>query len=116
MAVARILWESGSRDLELLQAAYLHDTLEDTKTTHEGLARTFGERVASLVEVVTKSKDVTGDDYFLRIKAHSQAAVQLKLADRQHNNSELDLLPPEMTDVRRKAANKTILMNKIFFA
>lgn len=36
-------------DAELVAAGWLHDTIEDTATTREELARTFSERVASLV-------------------------------------------------------------------
>jgi guanosine-3',5'-bis(diphosphate) 3'-pyrophosphohydrolase len=36
-------------DAELVAAGWLHDTIEDTETTREELARKFSERVASLV-------------------------------------------------------------------
>ncbi|MBR0797812.1 bifunctional (p)ppGpp synthetase/guanosine-3',5'-bis(diphosphate) 3'-pyrophosphohydrolase [Bradyrhizobium jicamae] len=36
-------------DAELVAAGWLHDTIEDTETTREELARRFGTRVASLV-------------------------------------------------------------------
>src|SRR6201989_2303580 len=36
-------------DAELVAAGWLHDTIEDTETTREELARIFSERVASLV-------------------------------------------------------------------
>ena len=36
-------------DAELVAAGWLHDTIEDTETTREELARTFSDRVASLV-------------------------------------------------------------------
>ena len=40
-------------DAELVAAGWLHDTIEDTETTREGLAQTFSERVAALVVEVT---------------------------------------------------------------
>jgi len=40
-------------DAELVAAGWLHDTIEDTETTHEELARKFSERIASLVVEVT---------------------------------------------------------------
>ena len=40
-------------DAELVAAGWLHDTIEDTETTREGLAQKFGERVAALVVEVT---------------------------------------------------------------
>ena len=39
-----------TRDQELLAAAALHDTIEDTSVTMEDIRREFGERVARLVE------------------------------------------------------------------
>ena len=40
-------------DADLIAAAWLHDTIEDTGTTREELAQKFGERVAALVVEVT---------------------------------------------------------------
>src|SRR6201995_4244193 len=40
-------------DAELVAAGWLHDTIEDTDTSHDELAQRFGARVASLVEEVT---------------------------------------------------------------
>src|SRR5215831_691905 len=40
---------SDGADAELVAAGWLHDTIEDTATTREELARNFSERVASLV-------------------------------------------------------------------
>ncbi len=40
-------------DAELVAAGWLHDTIEDTETTHQELAGIFGERVAALVVEVT---------------------------------------------------------------
>jgi len=44
---------TGGRDAELIAAGWLHDTIEDTATTHEELAEEFSERVADLVAEVT---------------------------------------------------------------
>lgn len=43
-------------DIEVLQAAILHDTLEDTQVTFEDIRRMFGSRVAALVEDETEDK------------------------------------------------------------
>src|SRR3954462_14355648 len=43
----------GVTDLATLQAALLHDTVEDTATTAEELERTFGAEVAALVMEMT---------------------------------------------------------------
>src|SRR3712207_4851286 len=55
--VAEVLARVGGvRDLVTLQAAILHDTLEDTETTAEELAAAFGPEVLRVVEEVTDDK------------------------------------------------------------
>jgi (p)ppGpp synthase/HD superfamily hydrolase len=51
--VAEIVADLGL-DLDSVIAALLHDTIEDTKATHEDVAKRFGLTVADLVEGVTK--------------------------------------------------------------
>ena len=43
-------------DAQVLAAAVLHDTLEDTTTTKEELERNFGKRVADLVKAESENK------------------------------------------------------------
>jgi myo-inositol-1(or 4)-monophosphatase len=43
-------------DIEILQAAILHDTMEDTDVTFDVLEKEFGARVAKLVEQETENK------------------------------------------------------------
>ena len=45
-----------TEDQELIAAAVLHDTLEDTETGYEELVREFGERVAELVRAESEDK------------------------------------------------------------
>ena len=45
-----------TNDLEVLAAAVLHDTIEDTPTTIEDIRNAFGERVAMLVASETEDK------------------------------------------------------------
>jgi guanosine-3',5'-bis(diphosphate) 3'-pyrophosphohydrolase len=57
--VAMTLWEQGGvRDPIILQAAILHDTLEDTETTFDELSHGFGKQVASIVREVTDDKSL----------------------------------------------------------
>ena len=51
IAVANFLASTGITDMDVLQAAVLHDTVEDTHTTIEEITRKFGARVASIVKV-----------------------------------------------------------------
>ena len=42
--------EAGVTDVDVLCAALLHDTIEDTKTTPDELEREFGHAIASIVQ------------------------------------------------------------------
>src|SRR5574341_1153174 len=48
--------EGGVRDIEVLCAALLHDTLEDTDTTLRELEQAFNARIADIVAEVTDDK------------------------------------------------------------
>ena len=48
-----------TNDLEMLAAAILHDTVEDTDTTIEQIETLFGPRVAHLVHIETAQKGVS---------------------------------------------------------
>jgi GTP pyrophosphokinase len=76
---------------ELIAAAYLHDTIEDTDTTHEALHDLFGGLVASLVLELTSDlnqiKKVGKKEYLAKKMAHDMSSYGLviKLADRLDN-------------------------------
>jgi guanosine-3',5'-bis(diphosphate) 3'-pyrophosphohydrolase len=80
-----------SKNLDaLISAAFLHDTLEDTDTTHEDLEKMFGALVASLVKELTSDKDkikeVGKTDYLAqKMATMSSWALVIKLADRLDN-------------------------------
>ena len=75
----------------LISAAYLHDTIEDTDTTHEALHDLFGGLVASLVLELTSDleqiKKVGKKEYLAKKMAHDMSSYGLviKLADRLDN-------------------------------
>src|SRR5438309_9964125 len=48
--------EGGVTDVEVLCAALLHDTVEDTATTHDELLDAFGSRIARIVAEVTEDE------------------------------------------------------------
>lgn len=56
--LARLLHRAGHDDEELLAAAFLHDTVEDTDTTLEEIEDAFGSEVRELVEAMSEDKDV----------------------------------------------------------
>lgn len=75
-------------NLEVIQAAYLHDTLEDTDTTLKELDETFGVQVAELVMQVTHKGSKETGYYFPYLK--SRDAILIKFCDRVHNISRMD--------------------------
>jgi (p)ppGpp synthase/HD superfamily hydrolase len=73
---------------ELIAAAYLHDTLEDTDTTREDLVREFGDAVAMLVDAVTDGKGKNRKERKQRpykLIPMVRWSLFLKLADRVAN-------------------------------
>jgi len=81
LAVYKIL-RRVTIDEDLLCAALLHDTIEDTLMTHARLKRLFGIRIANLV------REVTHNDNGSFPHLHSRQGWMLKLADILHNMSE----------------------------
>lgn len=71
-------------DENLLAAACLHDTLEDTETTYEELVYEFGQDIADLVKEVTKDKNKD----FPNLK--TPRGLMLKVADRLANVARLN--------------------------
>lgn len=99
IAVAAVLVaEGGVTDDDLLVAALLHDTVEDTDTTIQELESTFGSAVASLVEEMTDNKELAKDERKrLQIEnapGASDAAKQLKIADKICNIRDITASPP----------------------
>ncbi len=86
---------SISEDENLVAAAFLHDTLEDTETTYDELVETFNEDIANLVQEVTKIK-VDGRKLFPML--HTRRGIILKFADRLHNLNRMDTRPQEWQD------------------
>jgi guanosine-3',5'-bis(diphosphate) 3'-pyrophosphohydrolase len=83
---------AGVTDPEILQAAVLHDVVEDTPCTIDDVRRAFGARVAGLVGWVTKPDLAAGADraaakaaYLARLRDAPDDAVLVKLADRASN-------------------------------
>jgi guanosine-3',5'-bis(diphosphate) 3'-pyrophosphohydrolase len=99
IAVKHILSEMGGvEDVEVLAAALLHDTLEDTPTTREELIENFGQRVCSLVEEVsddkTLSKKTRKDLQIEHAPQLSEGAVLIKLGDKISNVTDIAHTPP----------------------
>lgn len=93
MQTAAMIGIVNSHDTNLVAAAWLHDTLEDTDTTYEELVKEFNKDVADLVNEVTHEGDKKTGYYFPRL--HTKRGVQLKYADRLSNLSRMSVWPEE---------------------
>ena len=107
LAVARVLAEEGGvKDPEILAAAILHDTLEDTQTTLHELQQAFGERVAAMVAEVTDDKTLPKQVRKQRQIDHgprkSKGAALIKVADKICNLRDLKKSPPKHWTVERR--------------
>jgi GTP pyrophosphokinase len=83
---------AGVTDPGILQAAVLHDVVEDTPCTIDDVRQAFGGRVAEMVGWVTKPEPTEGIDrkaakeaYLSRLRDAPDDAVLVKLADRVSN-------------------------------
>uniref|UniRef100_A0A9J7ZCY0 Guanosine-3',5'-bis(diphosphate) 3'-pyrophosphohydrolase MESH1 n=1 Tax=Cyprinus carpio carpio TaxID=630221 RepID=A0A9J7ZCY0_CYPCA len=97
--VARILsHEGGITDIEVLQAALLHDTVEDTDTTIDELEAVFGPTVARIVQEVTDDKTLPKEERKRLQVEHaphrSHQAKLVKLADKLYNLRDLNRCTP----------------------
>jgi guanosine-3',5'-bis(diphosphate) 3'-pyrophosphohydrolase len=98
----------GATDIALLQAAILHDTLEDTETTAEELQKLFGSAVRRLVEEVSDDKSLPKEQRKRLQVEHaatlSREARQIKLADKICNLRDLTKRPPANWSTERRLA------------
>lgn len=102
-------------DTVCLAAGMLHDVVEDTPTSVEGLEEQFGPEVAHIVEGVTKISRIhflnpeqqQAENFrkMLLAMVDDVRVVLVKLADRLHNMRTLEHLPPEK---RRRIAHETL--------
>src|SRR3989344_1220957 len=103
-SVALLVAEDGAED-DVVSAALLHDTLEDTDTTQDELAATFNDRVAELVEHVSERKTQDGVKvdwkeakaaYLAHLKDAPDDALLIAIADKIDNiESKLEAIEKE---------------------
>lgn len=86
--VAALVKENGGDD-EQIQAAWLHDTIEDTGATYDDIVEKFGKRVADIVSEVTNKphlKKSEKEAYMTnKLKNLSHDALLVKLCDMRYN-------------------------------
>src|SRR5688572_5276428 len=98
--------EGGVSDVEVLCAALLHDTVEDTDTTPQELEREFGPRIARIVAEVTDDQALPkAERKRLQVEhapALSPEAKLVKLADKICNLRDVVHRPPAKWDSQRR--------------
>ena len=112
IAVAKIVVSNIGLGYKSIIAALLHDVVEDTDYTVDDLSNLFGEKVATLVEGLTKIKTVL-DNEDKAVQKSMQAenfkrilltlnddvrVVLIKLADRLHNCRTIEFMPEHKRD------------------
>src|ERR1044071_4152161 len=107
LEVAELIAASSPHlDIELVMAAFLHDTVEDTGVTLQELEQLFGKDVATLVDEVTDDKSLPKEvRKQLQVKnapKKSERAQTLKLADKISNLRSILASPPAGWDRERK--------------
>ena len=117
IAVARIVVDDIGLGYKSIAAALLHDVVEDTDYTVEDIRERFGDKIASLVEGLTKIKTVLDNEQKTRGTDISQQSLQaenfkrilltmnddvrvvlIKLADRLHNCRTIEHMPEHKRD------------------
>ena len=105
LAVAQIVAEELKLDSESIEAALLHDVIEDTPATHEDVARMFSPTIADLVEGVSKltriqyatKEDEQMENLRKMLIAMSKdiRVILIKVSDRLHNMRTMEYQSPE---------------------
>ncbi|XP_014205934.1 guanosine-3',5'-bis(diphosphate) 3'-pyrophosphohydrolase MESH1 [Copidosoma floridanum] len=99
IGVANILVEEGNvYDPNVIVAALLHDTVEDTDTSFEEIEEHFGEKVRKIVEEVTDDKSLPKLErkrlQIVHAPDSSFKAKLVKLADKLYNLRDLEKETP----------------------
>jgi len=104
LAVAKIVVEEIGLSATSIISALCHDVVEDTDYTLEDISNLFGEKVASIVDGLTKltdeftpqhdSKQANNFRKMLMTLSDDVRVILIKLADRLHNMRTLDSMAP----------------------
>ncbi len=102
MAVAQIVVDEIGLGVKGVMAALLHDVVEDTEYSSEDIARLFGEKIATMVDGLTKMSGAvaTGSSQqaesfrkVLLTLSDDVRVILIKIADRLHNMRTLGSMP-----------------------
>ena len=102
--VAKIVNQEIGLGAKSIAVSLLHDVVEDTEYTLEDVERDFGEKIASLIDGLTKisgtynkenSSSLQAENFrkMLLTLSDDLRVILIKIADRLHNMRTLDSLP-----------------------
>src|SRR4051812_27376098 len=116
IAVAQICAEEIGLGTTSIVCALLHDTVEDTDLTLDDIKGLFGERVAAIIDGLTKISGVIDNTSSLQAEnfrkilltmSEDIRVILIKLADRLHNMRTLDHMK---RDKQIKIASETLFL------
>ncbi|PWN69352.1 RelA/SpoT family protein [Chryseobacterium phosphatilyticum] len=114
IAVAKIVATEIGLGATSIACALLHDVIEDSDYTYEDLKKIFGEKIAAIVNGLTKISimnhqniSVQSENYrkLLLTLSEDFRVILIKIADRLHNMRTLESMAP---DKQKKIASETV--------
>jgi len=114
IAVAKIVAKEIGLGATSIACALLHDVIEDSEYAYEDLKKIFGERIAAIVNGLTKISimnhqniSVQSENYrkLLLTLSEDFRVILIKIADRLHNMRTLESMAP---DKQKKIASETV--------
>lgn len=118
ISVAKIVNQEIGLGAKSIAASLLHDVVEDTEYTLEDVERDFGEKIASLIDGLTKISGTYNKENSSSLQAENfrkmlltisddLRVILIKIADRLHNMRTLDSMPEHK---KMKVAGETIYL------
>jgi len=116
LAVAKIVTSEIGLGAISIACALLHDVVEDTDYTLDDIRHLFGDKIASIIDGLTKIAGVFDNRSSLQAEnfrkmlltlSDDVRVILIKLADRLHNMRTLDSMPPNK---QLKIAGETIYL------
>ncbi|AFR36446.1 RelA/SpoT family protein [Riemerella anatipestifer] len=114
IAVAKIVAEEIGLGATSIACTLLHDVIEDSDYTYEDIKKIFGEKIASIVNGLTKISVMNNQNISIQSENYRKLLLTLsedfrvilvKIADRLHNMRTLDSMRP---DKQKKIASETV--------